>query len=154
MVLQNLNNLDEHTASKYPGIQNYAECQSKAFVQGLLGMAVGGGTGAIATFAAERSFPKFPSRYNVFYITGAAILAGYLVTARASRICQKTLVQSQLDKNRSDQDFVSASRESSPPSTVAEAVSEVQKSSQNTDQSMVESVNIDWKRTKYGDVMG
>ncbi|PIK43035.1 putative transmembrane protein [Apostichopus japonicus] len=155
MVLQGLDNLDEHTASKYPGIGNYATCQSRAFVQGLLGMVVGGGTGLLSTFAAQQFFPSLPSRYNVFYVTGVAVLAGYLVTARASRKCQKTLVQSQLNKNRVDQEnLILDSGESVAKSTVVEVISEVQESTPTADQLISESGNINWKSTKYGDVMG
>lgn len=123
--------------------------------------------------AKERRKVKAESLLNCFYNThisehiqdkillhflfnpGVAVLAGYLVTARASRKCQKTLVQSQLNKNRVDQEnLILDSGESVAKSTVVEVISEVQESTPTADQLISESGNINWKSTKYGDVMG
>lgn len=156
MVLQGLSDLDEHTASKYPGIGNYATCQSRAFVQGLLGMIVGGGVGAVATFAFQRYIPHFPARYNVFYVTGAAVLSGYIVTAQASRKCQRKLVQSQHEKIAADrQNLANLETNGSDSLNKRNAIPlDSQRNASSADKMLAETDLPNWKPTKYGDVLG
>ncbi|XP_071802812.1 transmembrane protein 141-like [Asterias amurensis] len=134
MVLVGISDLDDETASKYPGIHEYGQCQSKAFIKGMFAFFAGGAGGFTAWFAIRQKYPKFPAVYNVVFIAGGAIVSSYAVASITSKQCQKLWVNT-----AHHQDSLQI-RDSNLP-----ALSKTP--SQATDE-------VPMKTTKYGDRMG
>ncbi|XP_054770560.1 transmembrane protein 141-like [Lytechinus pictus] len=90
MVLQSIRDLDDDV---YPGVQDYARCQSKAFLKGFIGFIAGAAGGLTASIYARQRYPRFTAAHTVSAIAGGAITCGYLVASIASRDCQKKWVR-------------------------------------------------------------
>ncbi|XP_077987166.1 transmembrane protein 141-like [Glandiceps talaboti] len=88
MVLIGLEDVDHETAKKYPGLDNYATCQSKAFVIGMSTSVVGAGAG-YSVFKYLQSRYRIPVKFNIAFAAGGAIIVGYIAASTATKQCQK-----------------------------------------------------------------
>ncbi|XP_022104885.1 transmembrane protein 141-like [Acanthaster planci] len=92
MVLVGISDLDEETAGKYPGIYQYGQCQSRAFIKGIFAFFAGGVAGLTASHVIKRRYPTIPAVYNVVFVAGGAIITSYAVASIASKQCQRMWV--------------------------------------------------------------
>ncbi|XP_798416.1 transmembrane protein 141 [Strongylocentrotus purpuratus] len=149
MVLQSITDLDDDV---YPGVQEYARCQSKAFLKGFIGFVAGGAAGLTASiYARQRYAARFTPSHTVSAIAGGAIVFGYLAASIASRDCQKNWVRMAQAAGYND-DVVT------PHRTVTEQLGEPQAQG-NTSSAIASRGGQDEvdgsvsMKTKYGDTM-
>ncbi|XP_071498554.1 transmembrane protein 141-like [Diadema antillarum] len=143
MVLVSLNDLEDDV---YPGVQEYAKCQSRAFMKGFIGFVAGGAAGLTGSIYARQKFAsKFAPKHTVSVMAGGAIVLGYITASVASRKCQRNWVRTAQAEGYNSYDIVPAQKEADSTTKKPTATSEVGKD--ETDVPV-------FKKTKYGDTMG
>ncbi|XP_038045281.1 transmembrane protein 141-like [Patiria miniata] len=145
MVLVGIADLDEETAGKYPGIYQYGQCQSRAFIKGIFAFFAGGAAGLTASYVIKRRYPNFPPVYNVVFVAGGAIVTSYAVASIASKQCQRLWVNTAQQQSYTEMN--SKHVQSNSQGTVKTTTSEQPSETPAT-------VKDGIKTTKYGDQMG
>ncbi|XP_070531926.1 transmembrane protein 141-like [Ptychodera flava] len=137
MVRIGLSEVDDETAKKYPGLEGYTACQSRAFVFGMCSTALGAGVGYSSHLFLKGRF-AIPAKFNIVFAAGTAALFGYIATSVSSKQCQENWLrtaESQGKMTASKLQFLQA-----------------QKSLQENSISVPGEPPI--QKTKYGDFMG
>ncbi|XP_071947891.1 transmembrane protein 141-like [Antedon mediterranea] len=87
-----LTDTEDSVAEKYPGLQEYTVCQSKAFVQGILGCVVGASAAYTGSILFRRRFPIASKHTAVVLSIVCGVTSGYIITSIATQKCQNMWV--------------------------------------------------------------
>ncbi|XP_061460432.1 transmembrane protein 141 [Rhineura floridana] len=85
MVNVGLSRVDDAVAAKHPGLQEYATCQSYAFMKGIGTFITGSGV-AFAVQKLNRKMP-YPLQWNILLSFVVGSVASYAVTRRETQKC-------------------------------------------------------------------
>ncbi|XP_038638357.1 transmembrane protein 141 [Scyliorhinus canicula] len=91
MVNLGLSRVEESVAAKHPGLQEYAACQSRAFMKGVGTLVLG----TSAAFMMQRLLNKkiaFPLQWNVLLSVVTGSLMSYAVTRMETQKCSNLWV--------------------------------------------------------------
>ncbi|XP_072422350.1 transmembrane protein 141 isoform X2 [Chiloscyllium punctatum] len=129
MVNLGLRRLEDSVAAKHPALQEYAACQSHAFMKGV-GTFILGTSGMFITQRLLSKKLPFPMQWNVLLSVVAGSLMSYVVTRLETQKCSNLWVYLETG-------------------TMPHRPDEVTKDQNN---GSVESTDIG-KKTRYGDIM-
>ncbi|XP_034607884.1 transmembrane protein 141 [Trachemys scripta elegans] len=117
MVNLGLSRVDDTVAAKHPGLQEYAACQSHAFMKGI-GTFI---TGISAAFVLQKLINKklpYPLQWNVLLSVVAGSVASYAVTRVKTRKCSNLWIY--LETGQSPQGVAKENLHSPDPTESAE----------------------------------
>ncbi|XP_074871371.1 transmembrane protein 141 [Carettochelys insculpta] len=86
MVNLGLSRVDDAVAAKHPGLQEYAACQSRAFVKGLGAFVTGIGTAFLLQKLINKKLP-YALQWNVLLSLVAGSVSSYAVTRTETQKC-------------------------------------------------------------------
>ncbi|XP_039080570.1 transmembrane protein 141 [Hyaena hyaena] len=87
MVNLGLSRVDDAVAAKHPGLEEYAACQSSAFMKGIFTFVTGTGATLGLQMFIQRKFP-YPFQWNVLVAVVTGSVASYWVTRVESHRCR------------------------------------------------------------------
>ncbi|XP_035427058.1 transmembrane protein 141 isoform X2 [Cygnus atratus] len=134
MVNLGLRRVEESVAAKHPALQQYAACQSHAFVKGIGTFLAGSG----AAFAVQKLVSKklpYSLQWNLLVSVGS--LASYMVTKAETQKCSDFWIY--LETGKSPQELAMADGVSQP--------------TENLSPEDAEKVTPPVRRNKYGDIV-
>ncbi|XP_061867850.1 transmembrane protein 141 [Colius striatus] len=137
MVNLGLRRVDDSVAAKHPALQQYAACQSHAFVKGIGTFVAASG----AAFAVQRLVSsKVPHslQWSLLLATAAGSVASYVVTRAETQKCSDFWIY--LETGKSPQELAMAGRVSQPSEDLPRPEDS-------------ESTALPARRNKYGDVV-
>ncbi|KAG7314801.1 hypothetical protein KOW79_022104 [Hemibagrus wyckioides] len=91
MVNLGLRKVDDALVDKHPGLQQYAACQSRAFMKGTGSFIIG----TISLFLAQQAIPKrlkYPLKWNLLVSIVASSVFSYTVTRLETTKCTELWV--------------------------------------------------------------
>ncbi|XP_067417583.1 transmembrane protein 141 [Emydura macquarii macquarii] len=127
MVNLGLSRVEDAVAAKHPGLQEYAACQSQAFMKGIGTFITGTGAAFLLLQMIKKKLP-YPLQWSVLLSVGAGSIASYAVTRRETQKCSNLWIY--LEKGQSPQGAANENLHSPDRTEKAEA-----------------------RRNKYGDVI-
>ncbi|XP_036162809.1 transmembrane protein 141 [Myotis yumanensis] len=86
MVNLGLSRVDDAVAAKHPGLGEYAACQSRAFVKGIVTFVTGTGAALGLQMSVQRRL-KYPFQWTVLVAVVAGSVASYWVTRVETQKC-------------------------------------------------------------------
>ncbi|XP_067165500.1 transmembrane protein 141 isoform X3 [Apteryx mantelli] len=116
MVNLGLRRVEDSVAAKHPALQQYAACQSHAFMKGIGTFVAGTG----AAFALQKLLNKklpYTLQWNLLLSVVAGSLASYVVTRAETQKCSDFWIF--LETGKSPQDRAMADRMSQPPENLS-----------------------------------
>ncbi|XP_037256292.1 transmembrane protein 141 [Falco biarmicus] len=137
MVNLGLRRVEDSVAAKHPALQQYAACQSHAFMKGIGTFLAGSG----AAFAVQKLVGKklpYSPQWSLPLAAVAGSLASYVVTRAETQKCSDFWIY--LETGKSPQELAMASRASEPTENLPIAEDR-------------ESTALPVRRNKYGDVV-
>ncbi|XP_060697703.1 transmembrane protein 141 isoform X2 [Hemiscyllium ocellatum] len=148
MVNLGLRRLEDSVAAKHPALQEYAACQSHAFMKGI-GTFILGTSGVFVTQRLLSKKLPFPMQWNVLLSVVAGSLMSYVVTRLETQKCSNLWVYLETGTMPHHPD------EGEKEKRENETAPSVRKLSVTKDQNngSVESTDIGRKKTRYGDIM-
>ncbi|XP_033119131.1 transmembrane protein 141-like [Anneissia japonica] len=101
----------DNVAEKYPGLQQYRVCQSKAFVQGIMGCGVGASAGFAGSILYHSKFPGASKHTAVVLSIACGVATGYIIASVATQRCRDMWVDiaSEIQRVPSSEDTFSNS---------------------------------------------
>ncbi|XP_020649123.1 transmembrane protein 141 [Pogona vitticeps] len=87
MVNLGLRRVEDEVAAKHPGLQEYASCQSYAFMKGVGTFVIGSGL-AFVVQGFNRKW-RYSLQWNVLFSTVVGLIASYTVTRRETKKCSE-----------------------------------------------------------------
>uniref|UniRef100_A0A8C4U4B6 Transmembrane protein 141 n=1 Tax=Falco tinnunculus TaxID=100819 RepID=A0A8C4U4B6_FALTI len=114
MVNLGLRRVEDSVAAKHPALQQYAACQSHAFMKGIGTFLAGSG----AAFAVQKLVGKklpYSPQWSLLLAAVAGSLASYVVTRAETQKCSDFWIY--LETGKSPQELAMASRASEPTGT-------------------------------------
>ncbi|XP_040386927.1 transmembrane protein 141 [Cygnus olor] len=136
MVNLGLRRVQESVAAKHPALQQYAACQSHAFMKGVGTFLAGSG----AAFAVQKLVSKklpYSLQWNLLVSVAAGSLASYMVTKAETQKCSDFWIY--LETGKSPQELA-----------MADGVSQA---TENLSPEDAEKVTPPVRRNKYGDIV-
>ncbi|XP_069729253.1 transmembrane protein 141 isoform X2 [Phaenicophaeus curvirostris] len=116
MVKLGLRRVEESVAERHPALQQYAACQSYAFMKGIGAFLAGSGATFVALQLVRRRLPS-SLQWSVLLAAAAGSLTSYVVTRAETQKCSDFWIY--LEKGKSPQDLAMAERVSKPTGTGA-----------------------------------
>ncbi|KAM6337592.1 transmembrane protein 141 isoform 2-T2 [Alca torda] len=114
MVNLGLRRVEDSVAAKHPALQQYAACQSHAFMKGIGAFLAGSG----AAFAVQKLVNKklpYSLQWSLLLAGAAGSLASYVVTRAETQKCSDFWIY--LETGKSPQELAMAGRVSQPAGT-------------------------------------
>ncbi|XP_047910640.1 transmembrane protein 141 isoform X2 [Anser cygnoides] len=136
MVNLGLRRVEESVAAKHPALQQYAACQSHAFMKGIGTFLAGSG----AAFAVQKLVSKklpYSLQWNLLVSVAAGSLASYMVTKAETQKCSDFWIY--LETGKSPRERAMADGVSQP--------------TENLSPEDAEKVAPHVRRNKYGDIV-
>ncbi|XP_052581233.1 transmembrane protein 141 isoform X1 [Peromyscus californicus insignis] len=87
MVNLGLSRVDDAVAAKHPGLEEYAVCQSNAFMKGVFTLVTGTGATFGLQLFIKRKFP-YPVQWSFLVAAVVGSVASYRVTRTESQKCR------------------------------------------------------------------
>ncbi|XP_053940362.1 transmembrane protein 141 isoform X3 [Cuculus canorus] len=137
MVNLGLRRVEESVAAKHPALQQYAACQSHAFMKGIGAFLAGSGAAFAAVQLVRRRLPASP-QWSLLLAAAAGSLASYVVTRAETQKCSDFWIY--LETGKSPQDLA-----------VAESMSKPTENLPSLEERASEAQPV--RRNKYGDVV-
>ncbi|KAF5909440.1 transmembrane protein, partial [Clarias magur] len=91
MVNIGLRKVDDALVEKHPGLQDYAVCQSRAFMKGTGSFVIGTVSMFLAQVALQKRL-KYPLKWNLLISVVASSVFSYTVTRRETTKCTELWV--------------------------------------------------------------
>ncbi|TFJ99095.1 Transmembrane protein 141 [Platysternon megacephalum] len=117
MVNLGLSRVDDTVAAKHPGLQEYAACQSHAFMKGIGTFITGVGAAFVLQKLINKKLP-YPLQWNVLLSVVAGSVASYAVTRVETRKCSNLWIY--LETGQSPQGVAKENLPSPDPTENAE----------------------------------